>query len=111
PYLLGSGYIGMPERTVESWRNLWLHTGDRGRMDEDGWCWFEDRSSDSMRRRGENISSYEVENLAIRHPAVAEAAAVAARSEVAEDEIFLLVTVREGHELTEEELLEHCAST
>jgi len=111
PYLLGSGYIGMPDRTVESWSNLWLHTGDRGRVDDDGWFWFEDRASDSMRRRGENVSSYEVEVLVVKHPAVAEAAAVAAVSDLAEDEIWLLVKLREGHELTYEELLQHCAAT
>jgi len=111
PFLLGSGYIGMPERTVESWRNLWLHTGDRGRIDADGWCWFEDRASDSMRRRGENISSYEVENLAVKLPAVAEAAAVATSSTAGEDEVWLLVKLRDGHQLDYETLLAHCAAT
>jgi crotonobetaine/carnitine-CoA ligase len=111
PYLLGSGYIGMADRTVDSWRNLWLHTGDRGRVDEDGWFWFEDRASDSMRRRGENVSSYEVETLVVKHPAVAEAAAVAAPSALAEDEIWVVVKLREGHQLSYEELLAHCAAT
>jgi crotonobetaine/carnitine-CoA ligase len=110
PFLLGSGYIGMPDRTVESWRNLWLHSGDRGRRDADGWYWFEDRASDTMRRRGENISSYEVENLALKHPAIAEAAAVATSSSVGEDEVWLLVKLREGHRLEYPELLAHCAA-
>ena len=109
PYLLGSGYIGMPERTVESWRNLWLHSGDRGRMDADGWYWFEDRASDSLRRRGENISSYEVENLAMSNSAVAEAVAVAAASPLGEDDVWLLVRLREGSDLDHEALLAHCA--
>jgi carnitine-CoA ligase len=109
--LLGSGYINMPERTVEAWRNLWLHTGDLGRIDADGRCWFEDRASDSMRRRGENISSYEVEQLALKHPAVAEAAAVATASVVGEDEVWLLVTLREGKAVTAAELFEHCRAT
>jgi len=111
PFMLGSGYIGTPERTVESWRNLWLHTGDTGRIDADGWCWFEDRASDSMRRRGENISSQEVENLAIKHPAVAEAAAVAVASSLGEDEVWLLVTLRDGFKLEYTDLLAHCART
>ena len=109
PYLLGSGYIGMPERTVEAWRNLWLHSGDRGRMDADGWYWFEDRALDSLRRRGENISSYEVENLAMSHSAVAEAVAVAAASPLGEDDVWLLVRLREGSDLDHEALLDHCA--
>ncbi|MFI5426617.1 AMP-binding protein [Aeromicrobium sp. UC242_57] len=110
PYLLGSGYIGMPERTVEAWRNLWFHTGDRGRVDADGWYWFEDRSSDSMRRRGENISSFEVEMLVCRHPAVAEAVVVAAPSSVGEDEVWVLAKLRDEASLTHEGLLLHCAA-
>jgi crotonobetaine/carnitine-CoA ligase len=111
PYLLGSGYIGRAEQTLQSWRNLWLHTGDRGRMDQDGWFWFEDRASDSMRRRGENVSSYEVENLVQGHPAVAEVAAVSVVSDLAEDDIWILIRLREGHRVTYEELLELCART
>lgn len=108
PYLIGSGYIGMPQRTVEAWRNLWLHSGDRGRVDENGWFFFEDRANDSLRRRGENISSFEVEQLVAKHPAVAEAVAVAAPSEVGEDEVRVLVTLREGKQLLPDELLQHC---
>ncbi|MGW8813054.1 AMP-binding protein [Gordonia terrae] len=111
PYLLGSGYIGMPERTVEAWRDLWFRSGDRARVDADGWFWFEDRASDSLRRRGENISSYEVENLVCQHPAVAEAVAVAAPSDVGEDEVWVLVKLREGHTSTFESLLDHCANS
>jgi carnitine-CoA ligase len=109
PFLLGSGYIGEPERTLETWRNLWLHTGDRGRVDEDGWYWFEDRAGDSIRRRGENISSYELESLILRHPEVVEAAAVAATSDLAEDEVWVLVKLRPGNTATHEEILDHCA--
>jgi carnitine-CoA ligase len=109
PFLIGSGYIGMPGRTVEAWRNLWLHSGDRGRIDADGWFYFEDRATDSLRRRGENISSYEVENMVATHPAVSEAVAVAAAADVGEDEVWVLVILREGHSLTPEELLRHCA--
>lgn len=108
PYLIGSGYIGMPERTIKAWRNLWLHTGDRGHVDEDGWFFFDDRASDSIRRRGENISSFEVELSVAKHPAVAEAVAVAAPSEFGEEEVRVLVTLREGHSLRPEELLQHC---
>ena len=109
PYLLGSGYVGMPERTVEAWRNLWFHSGDRGRVDAEGWFWFEDRASDSMRRKGENISSFEVEMLVCQHPAVAEAVVVATPSSVGEDEVWALVKVRDGMSLEHEDLMKHCA--
>ncbi len=109
PFLVGSGYIGMPERTVEAWRNLWLHSGDRGRMDADGWFYFEDRATDSLRRRGENISSFEVETLVTGHPAVSEAIAVAAASDVGEDDVWVLVTLRDGMSVEPEELLRYCA--
>jgi len=110
PYLVASGYIGMPERTVEAWRNLWLHTGDRGMRDPEGWYYFQDRATDSIRRRGENISSYEVENLVTTHPAVAEAVAVAEPSEMGEDEVRVLVRLLPGSAPTEAELFEHCAA-
>jgi crotonobetaine/carnitine-CoA ligase len=109
PFLVGSGYIGMPEQTVKAWRNLWLHTGDRGHADEDGWYYFDDRANDSIRRRGENISSFEVELLVAKHPAVAEAVAVATSSEIGEDEVWVLVILREGHSVRYEELLQHCS--
>lgn len=108
PYLVGSGYIGMPQQTIEAWRNLWLHTGDRGHLSEDGWYYFDDRSSDSLRRRGENISSFEVETLVSKHPSVSEAVVVAGPSEVGEDEVRVLVVLREGKSLVPEELLEFC---
>ncbi|ODU07196.1 MAG: hypothetical protein ABS81_02530 [Pseudonocardia sp. SCN 72-86] len=110
-FLVGSGYIGMPDRTVEAWRNLWLHSGDRGRRDTDGWFYFEDRATDSLRRRGENISSFEVETLVTGHPAVSEAIAVAAAADVGEDDVWVLVTLREGMSVEPEELLRHCAAT
>jgi crotonobetaine/carnitine-CoA ligase len=110
PYLVGSGYIGMPERTVESWRNLWLHSGDRGHVDEKGWFYFDDRKSDSIRRRGENISSFEVESLVIRNPAVSEAVAVATPSPIGEDDVWVLARLREGASLTPEDLFMHCAA-
>lgn len=108
PFLVASGYVGMPEKTVEAWRNLWLHSGDSGRVDEDGWFYFEDRVSDSLRRRGENISSYEVESLVGKYAGVSEVAAVAFPSEMGEDEVRVFVIAREGIELTPQELFDHC---
>ncbi|BFM07059.1 AMP-binding enzyme [Halioxenophilus aromaticivorans] len=108
PYLTASGYIGMPEKTVYAWRNLWLHSGDNGRVDEDGWYYFEDRKNDYMRRRGENISSFEVELMVGKHPAVSEVAAVAYPSKIGEDEVRVFVIVRDGHTLTPEQLFCRC---
>ncbi|HVQ77187.1 MAG TPA: AMP-binding protein, partial [Candidatus Binatia bacterium] len=74
-----AGYHAMPERTVEAWRNLWFHTGDAGRLDARGRLWFVDRIKDCIRRRGENISSFEIEQVLNAHPAVAESAVVGVR--------------------------------
>jgi acyl-CoA synthetase (AMP-forming)/AMP-acid ligase II len=88
-----AGYRGMPERTVEAWRNLWFHTGDAGVMAEDGYVTYVDRMKDCIRRRGENISSFEVELAVSRLEGVAEVAAYAVPSGIAggEDEIMLAV--------------------
>jgi carnitine-CoA ligase len=74
-----AGYFRMAEKTVEAWRNLWFHTGDAGRLDARGRLWFVDRIKDCIRRRGENISSYEIEQVLNAHPAVAESAVVGVR--------------------------------
>jgi carnitine-CoA ligase len=109
PFLVASGYVGMADRTVAAWRNLWLHTGDRARTDVDGWFYFEDRVTDSIRRRGENISSFEVEMLVAKHPAVAEVAAVSAESEIGEGEVRVFLILRNGHTATHEELMHYCS--
>lgn len=108
PYLTGSGYIGMPERTVAAWRNLWLHSGDRAAMSADGAFFFRDRAADYIRRRGENISSFEIETIVSKHPAVAEVAAVPAASDMGEDEVWILVCPRDGKSVTTADLLLHC---
>ena len=72
---------------MESWRNLWFHTGDRVVRDEDGWFAFMDRLKDAIRRRGENISSFEVEHALLEHPAVASVAVFPVASELGEDEV------------------------
>lgn len=108
PYAFASGYFGMPDKTVEAWRNLWLHTGDRVVCDEDGYFRFVDRIKDVIRRRGENISSYEVEQAIALHPAVKTVAVFPVKSDLAEDEVMCAVVLREGAQLSPEELLEHC---
>jgi len=87
PNSMMTAYYGMPEKTVEAWRNLWFHTGDMGRRDADGYLYFVDRKKDAIRRRGENISSAELEQALLEHDAVVDAAVIAVASELGEDEV------------------------
>jgi crotonobetaine/carnitine-CoA ligase len=107
PWWLSIGYWGMAEKTAEAWRNGWFHTGDGFRRDEEGNYYFVDRQKDALRRRGENISSFEVEGIVVGHPAVAECAAIAADIGGGEQEIKVCVVVAPGAELTPEELIEY----
>lgn len=110
PFVFMSGYIGMPEKTLEAWRNLWFHTGDIGYLDGDGYCYFVDRLGDRIRRRAENISSYDIEAAAAAHPAVAEAAAVGIASEFeADDEIKICLVTKPGAALAPEDMLRYLA--
>ena len=96
-YCFMAGYNGMHDRTVETWRNFWFHTGDAGRMDDRGYVWYIDRIKDTIRRRGENISSFEVEAVFLEHEAVKEAAAVAvAADEGGEDEVLICLILEDG---------------
>ena len=88
-------YYRMPEATLKAFRNLWFHTGDRGRMDEDGRFYFVDRMKDAIRRRGENISSWEVEKSIDAHEAVQEAAVIGVPSELTEEEVLAYIVVKE----------------
>ena len=83
------GYYKMPEATLRESRNLWFHTGDRGYLDADGYLYFVDRKKEAIRRRGENISAYEVEILIAKHPQVLEVAAVAVSSDSAKTRSWL----------------------
>jgi carnitine-CoA ligase len=98
----------MPEKTLEAFRNLWFHTGDGMRRDEDGWYYFVDRLKDAIRRRGENISSYEIEQAVLKHDRVLECAAVAvpASFEAGEDEVMIVAVVESG--LDRAELYRFC---
>lgn len=108
PFAFATGYYRMPEKTVEAWRNLWFHTGDRVVRDEEGCLRFVDRLKESIRRRGENISSWEVEQALLSHPTVAEAAVFPVPSELGEDEVMAAVVPRASHSLDPSELVEHC---
>ena len=94
PQVMFKGYHHNPAATVAQWRNGWFHTGDFGRIDDDGYLFFVDRKKDAMRRRGENISSFEVEQSVLNHPAVADVAAHAVPSEFGEDDVKIVVVLR-----------------
>ncbi len=108
PFAMLSAYYNSPEATLEAYRNFWFHTGDNARADADGYYYFVDRKKDSIRRRGENISSSEVEATLNRHPAILECAVIAAPSELGEDEVQAVVVLREGAKATAEELWAFC---
>jgi crotonobetaine/carnitine-CoA ligase len=106
PWVMNHGYYKNAEATARAWRNGWFHTGDGFRRDADGNFYFVDRMKDAIRRRGENISSFEVESEVCAHPAVREAAAVAVASDVAEDEVLVAVSVAGGQTLDPAELID-----
>lgn len=106
PWTTGQGYLGDPEATARAFRHGWFHTGDLLRADEDGRYFFVDRLSDSIRVRGENVSSFEVEAEVNQHPAVAESAAVAVPAEYGEDDVKVFVVLRPNSELAPADLVE-----
>jgi carnitine-CoA ligase len=108
PFAFATGYFGMPDKTVEAWRNLWFHTGDRVVRDQDGYFRFVDRLKDAIRRRGENISSYEVEQVLLAHPGVEMAAVFPVRSELAEDEVMAAIVARAGSVVDPIDLIQFC---
>lgn len=105
PWTMLLQYYGKPEATAHAFRNLWFHTGDRAYIDDDGYLFFVDRVKDAIRRRGENISAYEIELILRGHPDIVEAAAVPVPSELGEDEVCVFI-VRRDAELTEKEIVE-----
>jgi crotonobetaine/carnitine-CoA ligase len=110
PFAFATGYFGMPEKTVEAWRNLWFHSGDRVVREADGTFRFIDRIKDAIRRRGENVSSYEVEQVLLSHPDVAGAAVYPVRSELAEDEVMAALVAAPGCRIDCAALASFCES-
>jgi crotonobetaine/carnitine-CoA ligase len=102
------GYYNMPEATLKAFRNLWFHTGDFGYRDEDGYFYFVDRKKDALRRRGENISSFEVEQVVNSHPKVLECAVFAVPSDLGEDDVKTAVVLKRDETMTPEELVSFC---
>ncbi len=109
PSLMSDGYYGMPQATLESRRDLWFHTGDLARQDVDGYFYFVGRRTDSIRRRGENISAFEVEEVVKLHPAVLDAAAYGVPSDLTEDDVMVAVVPRPDHVVDPHELTGFCA--
>lgn len=111
PWTLMQGYMGMPEATLAAWRNFWFHTGDLGYVDPEGYVYFVDRVADRIRRRAENVSSYDIEVAALTHDAVLEAAAVGIPSEYADDDdIKLCIVPRPDASIDPHQLLAHLAA-
>lgn len=108
PWVMFSGYHNEPAITQRAVTNLWFHTGDLAMVDDDGYLHWLDRKKDAIRRRGEMISSSEVERIVLEHPSVAECAAVGVAAELGEEEIKLVVVARSGHELDPHELVGFC---
>lgn len=110
PWTLCAGYNANPDATLKAMRNLWWHTGDGMRRDADGWYYFVDRVNDALRVRGENVSSYEVEQVVLSHPDVLECAAVGLRTESSggEHEIKISVVPRPGLTIDPATLIRHC---
>jgi crotonobetaine/carnitine-CoA ligase len=112
PWRLNKGYLGMPEATAEAWRDGWFHTGDAGMFDDDGNFYFVDRLKDSLRHRGHNVSSFEVEAEVLAHPGIAECACVGVPSELAiegesvqDDDVKVFVVLMPEATVTEDQLV------
>jgi crotonobetaine/carnitine-CoA ligase len=110
PGLVMTEYWGMPEATAHAFRGGRFHTGDLGRLDADGYLYFHGRADDAIRRRGENISAHEVEQIVLSHPDVVEAAAIGVASELTEQDVKICVVLRTGATLTPAQIRTHCAA-
>ena len=109
PDVLFRGYLKQPAETAKAMEGGWFHSGDRGVQDEDGYFRFLDRTKDVIRRRGENISSYEIERALNAHPLVAESAAVGVPSELGEEDVLVVVVPAAGAAPRPEALTAYCA--
>jgi crotonobetaine/carnitine-CoA ligase len=99
PFITPLGYWGNPQATVDFTRNLWFHTGDFLRRDEDGWYYFEGRKKDAIKRGGENVSATEVEDVLLGHPSIIEVAVFAVPSDLTEDDVMAALVVQSGASL------------
>ena len=109
PGAMMKGYYRMPDETAHEFSGEWFRTGDRGYLDADGYLYFVDRKKEAIRRRGENISAYEVELILSRHPAILEVAAIPVASEMSEDDVMVYVVAKPGERLTHAEVVHFAA--
>jgi len=109
PHVMFEGYWGRPEETLRIMKNLWLHSGDIGKLDEDGYFYFVDRKKDYLRRRGENISSFELERAFRGHPDIVDVAIHSVFSESAEDDVKATIVLQRESKVSEEEMCGWCA--
>ncbi|MEM7118060.1 MAG: AMP-binding protein [Chloroflexota bacterium] len=108
PAIMASEYIGMPDRTLKAWRNLWFHTGDLARLDEDGDLHWIARISERIRVKGEMVSGYEIEEGILTHPAIEDCAVIGIPDGRGEEEVKAFVTLRPNVSLTLAELRDYC---
>jgi crotonobetaine/carnitine-CoA ligase len=106
--VMSDGYYGMPEETAARFRGGWVHTGDLGSLDEDGFFYFKGRKKDALRRRGENISAFEIEETLDTFPAVLESAVCGVDSELTEQEVMAFIVPRPGHQIDPRALIAFC---
>jgi crotonobetaine/carnitine-CoA ligase len=106
PHVMFEGFYRQPEATMKIFKNLWYHSGDIGKFDEDGFFHFVDRKKDYLRRGGENISMSELENTFLQHPAISEVAAHAVPSPLMEDDVKITLKLEDGATVTEREICE-----
>jgi crotonobetaine/carnitine-CoA ligase len=107
PSIMLDEYFGNPDATAAAFRNLWFHTGDVGSMDADGNLYFIGRANEAIRRRGENISAFEVEEGLLTHPDIVECAAIGVPSELTEEDVKVCVVRRAGSELQPDDVIAH----
>ena len=110
PGIFSAGYYKMPEKTIESWRNLWFHTGDACSFDEKGRMHYFDRIKDCIRRRGENISAFELEQVINAYDRIIECAAIGVKTEESggEDEVLVCIVKEENSEIELGSFLSYC---
>lgn len=109
PWTVFLEYYGMAEQSLETFRGLWFHTGDAGYFDGDGYLYFVDRVKDAIRRKGENISSYEVEQVLLKNQDVIEVAVIPTPSEVGEDEVMAVIVLKPDVNAGPEGVIDYCA--
>ena len=108
PDIMPKGYFGMPEYTLEAWRNMWLHTGDVGKLDEHGYLYFLSRKKDVIRHRGENILPSEVEEIVNAHCCVQESVVFGIPGELGDQDVAAVVLRHPGVSVCEQSLRDYC---